>query len=299
MEKILTSAAGVFMVEAAVAAAAALSAAFLYLSVTGFLERRRKLFELTGVGGGFTGLKGLKELAVTIRKSVEKLNTFFTKSARYREIEKILMQLNLENQYTRESFMLGEEAAALGCFAAVLMLFNDITFALAAGVAGFMLPVMIIRSSLAKKKYALLRAIPGALDIISAYVEGGLSLSGSVIKYSERATNVFAQELSAQVKKIQLGSTFPEVMKDMSRRLDTKEVNSVVNAFIQAETSGGSVRDIIKAQAAEIRKRHFMALKQKAHEAPVKLLIPMIIFIFPVIFIVLFGPIVIKLMSGF
>jgi tight adherence protein C len=98
---------------------------------------------------------------------------------------------------------------------------------------------------------------------------------------------------------MQLGQSSEDAMRDLDRKLEMKEVTSFVNAFLQAEKMGGNVKKIIKDQAEEVRKRRFQHLKKLAHEAPVKLLIPLMIFIFPVIFIVLFGPIIIKLMQGF
>ena len=81
--------------------------------------------------------------------------------------------------------------------------------------------------------------------------------------------------------------------------MELKEISNFTNVFIQAEKMGGNIKKILKGQAEDLRNKRFQELKRKAYQAPVKLLIPLIIFIFPVIFIVLFGPIVLKLMSGF
>ena len=100
------------------------------------------------------------------------------------------------------------------------------------------------------------------------------------------------------IKNTQLGKSFGDSMREMDEKLSVKELSGFINAFLQADKLGGNVKEIIKGQAAEIRQKRFQYLKKKAHEAPVKLLIPLMLFIFPVIFIVLFAPIVIKLIQG-
>jgi tight adherence protein C len=87
-------------------------------------------------------------------------------------------------------------------------------------------------------------------------------------------------------------------MRKFEEKISLPELTGFIDAVIQADKMGGSIKEIIKAQAAEIRQKRFQYLKKKAHEAPVKLLIPLMLFIFPVIFIILFAPIVIKLIQG-
>jgi tight adherence protein C len=262
------------------------------------LAKRQKVLELTGESK-FDIKRKIQEITAAVYSSLKKINTPFAGMPRYRGIAKILAQLNLTDKYDTQAFMLLEEGYAIVGFIAGLLVLGSPLLSCVTALGAFLLPGMIMKSRLDKNKYQMLKSVPNSLDIISAYIESGLSLPASVIKYSQKNTNVFARELAFSIKKMELGRGFSEVMEDMGLRLDSKDVSMVVNAFLQAERSGGSVRDIIRSQAEEIRKRHFMVLKQKAHEAPVKMLIPMILFIFPVVFIILFGPIALKLMGGF
>lgn len=157
---------------------------------------------------------------------------------------------------------------------------------------------MILKEKVKQKNENILKEMPDAIDIISANIEGGISLTNALKRYVERNQNVFSEELKIVLNKINFGKSFSEALKEMDEKLNLSEITGLVNAFIQADKYGGNVKDIIKAQGDEIRAKRFQYLKKKAHEAPVKLLIPLMIFIFPVIFIVLFGPVVIKLMTG-
>lgn len=298
MEGVFYSQPVILLMEAGAVLFAGLAVWLFVEAVNGFLERRRKVYELVG-DTGFTFKRKVKEVMLSIRQTVEKINVKFTRNKRYARIEKMIRQMNLEDEYTRESFMLDEEAAFFAGFVVMYLLMDSISFALISAFVFAMMPYMSLKSRVEKKRYKILRTIPNALDIIAAYIEGGMSLPSAVVKYAKKSNNIFAKELKTAVKQMEIGRSFADVMQDMEERLETRDVTTVVNAFIQAEKSGGSIRRIIQSQADEIRKRHFLALKQKAHEAPVKLLIPMILFIFPVIFIILFGPIALKFMHGF
>jgi tight adherence protein C len=172
-------------------------------------------------------------------------------------------------------------------------------FSVSVAAGGYFVPWLVLKAKVREKEAAILSELPDALDIIAANIEGGLSLNMAVSRYVLRNRNVFSDELLFVIKKMQLGRASEEAFREMDKKLDMKETTSFVNAFLQAEKTGGNVKKIIKEQAEEMRKRRFQYLKKLAHEAPVKLLIPLMIFIFPVIFIVLFGPIIIKLMQGF
>ena len=301
MEKILDvialSGLNILFTEITAALLAGLSAFLLYEAVSGFLEKRKKVIELTG-GGKFDLKRRMMEIVSLTYKSMKKANSGIAAMPRYKTIEKILTQLNMQDRYDKESFIIMEEAYMLAGFAGGLVVFGSPMMAGLTAIGAFLTPGMLMKSRLDKARYAMLKAVPNGLDIISAFIESGMSLPASVIKYAEKGGNVFASELAIALKKMELGRGFSEVMEDMSLRLESREINMVVNAFLQAERSGGSVREIIRSQAEEIRKKHFLVLKQRAHEAPVKMLIPMMLFIFPVIFIILFGPIVLKFMGG-
>lgn len=262
------------------------------------LYRQKALKELGGekpvsAAGRLKGLWGF------LKKGILKANKAFTAAKRYDSVSFFLKKINMEDKMSREEFLLAEQAVSISFFLLGLLAAGDVLVSAGLAITVFFLPWLVLKAKTREKDAAILRELPDALDIIAANIEGGLSLSMALSRYASRNRNEFSDELLTVIRKIQLGQSSDEAMHGMDKKLEIKEVSSFVNAFLQAEKTGGNVKKIIKDQAEEVRKRRFQHLKKLAHEAPVKLLIPLMIFIFPVIFIVLFGPVIIKLMQGF
>jgi tight adherence protein C len=104
-----------------------------------------------------------------------------------------------------------------------------------------------------------------------------------------------AVELGQTLRDVQLGRTRAEALRELSARVDVSELNSLVSALIQADRLGSSLGPILRVQADQLRMRRSQRAEKLAMEAPVKILLPLIFFIFPTIFIMIFGPIVLKL----
>lgn len=273
--------------------AAAISGAFAMI-----IYRQKTLSFLKGYSAaGF--VNKIKDALKYIKGYILALNRKFTLSKRYARIEDMLSKVNLREKISRESFAFFEECSALAAFLLCLILMENVLLSFVAAAAAFFVPCLLLKSRIAKKKEEILKEMPDSFDIIAANIEGGLSLNMAMNRYAVKSKSGFAAELLTALKKVQLGKSFEESLREMDERLGIKEISLFVSAFIQADKMGGNIKEIIKNQSEEIRKKRFQYLKKKAYEAPVKLLIPLLIFIFPVIFIVLFGPIVIKLMAGF
>jgi tight adherence protein C len=261
------------------------------------LFRQDSIRKLKGEAGEGATAKFMALLAYA-RQAFTGFNGRFSGGKRYKQAAFMLAKTGMNSRMGLMDFMLAEQAAAAGIFAVCVAATSDIFLSLAAGAAGFFLPWMTLKSKVRKKEEAILAELPDALDIIAAGIEGGLSLNASLARYASGYRNAFSDEISLAVRQMQLGRSSSEALGEMEAKLDMKEVSSFTGSYLQAEKTGGNVKKVIKAQADEVRKQRFMRLKKQAHEAPVKLLIPLMIFIFPVVFIVLFGPIIIKLMSG-
>jgi len=233
-----------------------------------------------------------------VKSYLLKVNKSFTSFKRYEKIRLLIERLNLKQPLNLENFLFFEELSILLFFILGFILGGNLILGFIFGIFGYFIPEMILKEKVKQKDENILKEMPDAIDIISANIEGGTSLTNALRRYVERNQNVFAEELKIALNKINFGKSFSEALKEMDEKLNLSEITGLVNAFIQADKYGGNVKDIIKAQGDEIRAKRFQYLKKKAHEAPVKLLIPLMIFIFPVIFIVLFGPVVIKLMTG-
>lgn len=241
----------------------------------------------------------IKEIYFYIKKYIITINLFFVKNNFYKEIENSLKIINYEDRINKEQFLFLQEIFSFIFVVLFLLIFNDVFFALVSCIAGFYLPVIILKIKVKNKKEQILKELPDGLDLIAANIEGGLSLNQAIARYAGKNKNSFSEEILLVLKKMQFGKSFEEALMELDKKLSIKEISSVINSFIQVVKTGGNIKKIIKDQAEEIRKKRFQFLKKKAYEAPVKLLIPLILFIFPVIFIVLFGPLIIKILNGF
>ena len=165
-------------------------------------------------------------------------------------------------------------------------------------LCGLYLPMFWLRGRLRRRQDEIRRSLPYALDLLTLSVEAGLDFTQALARIVRKLGNsALAVELGQTVRDIQLGRTRAQALRELSRRVDASELNSVVSALIQADELGSSLGPILRIQSDQMRTRRSQMAEKLAMEAPVKILLPLILFIFPTIFIMIFGPIVLKLMT--
>jgi tight adherence protein C len=172
-------------------------------------------------------------------------------------------------------------------------------FVMAGAAAGYFYPLLKLHTEANQRRNAILRQLPTTLDLMTICVEAGLSLQAAMFKVVEKTRpSPLRDEVDQTLREIQLGRPRAEALKDMARRINIKEVNSVVLAMVQAEAMGTSVGKSLRVQSEIARENRWARAQEKAYQAPVKLTFPLVFFIFPVVFIVIFGPIVLDLMAN-
>lgn len=159
-----------------------------------------------------------------------------------------------------------------------------------ATVLGFMLPQLWLASKISKRQQSILKDLPDALDLLVICVEAGLGFDAAMGKVYEKWDNDLALAFGRVLRELQLGKSRREALKDMSDRMDVPDVTSFVAAIIQAESMGVSMSKILRVQADQMRTKRRQRAQEKANSAPVKMMIPMVLLIFPSIWIVLLGP---------
>jgi tight adherence protein C len=163
---------------------------------------------------------------------------------------------------------------------------------------GYFLPVLQLRQKIRKRQENILKALPDALDLLTICVEAGLGFDMAMGKVYEKWENELALAFGRVLREIQLGKLRREALKDMSTRMDVPDVNSFTAAIIQAEQLGVSMAKILRVQADQMRTKRRQRAQEKAQQAPVKMMIPMVLLIFPSIWIVLLGPAALKIVGG-
>lgn len=162
---------------------------------------------------------------------------------------------------------------------------------------GYYLPVMSLKSKITRRQQGIVRALPDALDLLTICVEAGLAFDQAMGKVYEKWDNDLAIAFGRVIQEIALGKLRREALRDMAKGMDVNDVTSFTAAIIQADQLGVSISKILRVQADQMRIKRRQRAQEKAHEAPVKMLIPMVFLIFPSIWIVLLGPSIIILMN--
>jgi tight adherence protein C len=153
-------------------------------------------------------------------------------------------------------------------------------------------PASWLSTALKTRHKSIQRSLPFVLDLLTLSVEAGMDFMTALQRNVERSViDPLTEELIRVVREIQLGKTRREALRAMSERINLQETRSVVNALVQADELGVSIGAILRIQADQIRQRRFERAEKLANEAPVKMLGPLLLFIFPAVFIVLLGPI--------
>ncbi len=166
-------------------------------------------------------------------------------------------------------------------------------------LGGYFYPRIWLRDLLAERRKDLLRSLPFYLDVITLCVEAGLNMQGAMQQaVAKGPKGVMRDELLRVLRDIRAGKARADSLRAMSELLGETAVTSFITAVIQAESMGMNLGPILRAQADQRRSERFLRAEKLAMQAPVKMLFPLIVFIFPCTFIVLFFPIVMKFMHA-
>jgi tight adherence protein C len=163
-------------------------------------------------------------------------------------------------------------------------------FAAGLAVVGYKGPDIVVILKARSRKSSLRAEMPDALDLLAVSVEAGLGFDGAIMKLMEHMKGPLAEEFALTLGEMRVGQSRQEALKNLSERTDLPEMSSFTRAIIQADQLGISLGRILRVQAGDSRNRRQAAAEEKAMKAPIKMLFPTAIFIFPVIFIVALGP---------
>jgi len=161
---------------------------------------------------------------------------------------------------------------------------------------GFYLPAMQLRSQITRRQQNIIKALPDALDLMTICVEAGLSFDQAMGKVYEKWESELAIAFGRVLQEIQIGKIRRDALRDMAARMEVPDVTTFTAAIIQADQLGVSIAKILRIQSDQMRVKRRQRAQEKAQQAPVKMMLPMVFLIFPSIWIVLLGPSIIILM---
>jgi tight adherence protein C len=160
---------------------------------------------------------------------------------------------------------------------------------------GYFFPDLWLKSRIDGRQKQVRKAMPDALDLLTICVEAGLGFDAAMAKVNEKWDNELAMAFGRVIREIQLGKLRRDALRDMADRLGLAELTSFVAAVIQSEMLGVSMAKVLRIQSEQMRVRRRQRAEEEAHKAPIKMIIPLGIFVFPSLMIVLLTPAGLKL----
>lgn len=168
-----------------------------------------------------------------------------------------------------------------------------------AGVAGFFLPDLWLDTKLKQRRSAVIRSLPDTVDLLSLCVDAGLDFIAAARWIVEKSrTSAFIEELSLMLHEIKVGKPRREALKDLSKRINAPDVTAFTRTLIQADRMGTPIAEALAILSEDVRERFFRRAERSALQSPMKMLIPLIFFILPVVGVIVGGPIAIQFMNG-
>ena len=170
---------------------------------------------------------------------------------------------------------------------------------LVCGGALFVIPDTALTFRARSRKEAIRAELPDCLDLLAVSVEAGMGFDGAIQKLTENMEGPLVDEFSLALGEMRVGESRADALRHLVDRVDVNEMAAFVRAIIQADQLGISLGRILRVQAADARHRRQAAAEEKAMKAPIKMLFPTALFIFPAMFVVVLGPAMLSLLEIF
>ena len=155
---------------------------------------------------------------------------------------------------------------------------------------GFYLPEKWLAGKIAWRKNEIQRALPNAIDLLNVSIEAGLGFDAAIARIVDKTSGPLADECQRALVEMRMGKARVDALRDMATRTEVADLGSFVAAVYQAEELGASLTTVLRVQGQMIRAKRSMRAREMAAKLPIKLLFPLVFFIFPSIFIVVLGP---------
>ncbi len=166
-------------------------------------------------------------------------------------------------------------------------------------VIGYALPKAWLKGKVKAKQKVVIKALPDALDLITTCVEAGLGLDAALQRVAEKSEGPLADELARMLRDVSMGKLRREAMTELSERVGVEELSNFITAIIQAEQLGVGIAQVLRVQSDQLRTKRRQRAERQAQEAPIKMIFPLVLFIFPAFLGVILGPAVIRIATTF
>ena len=207
-----------------------------------------------------------------------------------------LMGAGLGRVLSPTTFLAAKAAAAIGGVFGGLVLGGmvggvfPVLLAILLALIGFMAPDLFVSFKARGRRDQIKAGLPDALDLLAVSVEAGLGFDAAIQKLTEHMDGPLVEEFALALGEMRIGETRANALQKMVERVEASELASFVRAIIQADQLGISLGRILRVQATDTRNKRQAAAEEKAMKAPIKMLFPTALFIFPAMFVIILGP---------
>jgi len=170
---------------------------------------------------------------------------------------------------------------------------------LGVAIVAVLAPDYVVRFIARARQDSMKKQLPDMMDILSVSIDAGLGFDAALKRALDKFTGALKEELTVASMEIAMGKPRRDALSDMAERTDITELRILVAAITQSEQMGTPIKNVLKTQSAQLRANRKQAAQEKGMKAPVKMMLPMVAFIFPVLLIILMGPTVMNIVGVF
>jgi tight adherence protein C len=176
---------------------------------------------------------------------------------------------------------------------------TGLLFVVALGSVGLALPYFWLINRIRRRQTIITKSLPDSFDLVTTCVEAGLGLDAALARVAEKVQGPFADELSRTLREVGMGRMRRDALQELGERTGVSDLITFVNAVIQAEQMGTGIGQVLRVQSEQLRLRRRQRAEEMANQAPVKMVFPLVLCIFPTLFLVILGPAGITLYENF
>jgi len=242
-----------------------------------------------------------------LRPSIERLGSMLSRSTPQKARQDLMNRLDLAG---RPGNLTPEDFAAVRIVAAAVMaavglllgllLQNTVYLAVAlafGAIFGYYLPVLWLKQKVDARRAEIQKGLPDAMDLLVIAVDAGLGFDAALARVTDKYKNALSEEFAKVLREVSLGRPRLEAMDEMGRSSGVEDLHNFIQAIIQSEQFGTGIGKILRIQADEMRRKRRQRAQEKAAQATLKMMLPMVGCIFPTLWIVLLGPAALILMA--
>jgi tight adherence protein C len=235
-----------------------------------------------------------------LRPAIERLGSLLSRSTPQKARQNLMNRLDLAGRpgnFTPEDFaavriVAAAVLAAIGLLIG-LLLQNPVymvTALVAGAILGYYLPVLWLKQKVDARRNEIQKGLPDAMDLLVIAVDAGLGFDAALARVTDKYKNALSDEFAKVLREVSLGRPRLEAMDEMGRSSGVEDLHNFIQAIIQSEQFGTGIGKILRIQADEMRRKRRQRAQEKAAQATLKMMLPMVGCIFPTLWIVLLGP---------